>query len=382
MKSLYLVNNIAPHYRKGIWEVMLKHPKLKFHLCFGKQEGIGIPTANFDFLADAARRERITHLKNLYIGKEVYIWQSGVLSTVLTKSFDAIIFVSHIYCLSTWLGVFICKMRGKKVIFWGHGVYGNESYLKVWLTLQFLKLADKHLLYGARAKKIMVELGFRSDDLYVVYNSLDYNAQATVRSQAANLSRGEVFPFFKNYQKRTLIFIGRLTRVKRLDIFIEAGKFLNQNTIDYNLLIVGSGPMENDLKQLAKEGIESRWLHFYGASYSEEETGRLLYHSDLTVSPGNVGLTAIHSLTYGTPVCTHGDFSNQMPEFEAIEEDENGFFFEKDNYVQLAEKISEWFAKYGGKPKSSISAVVDHLYNPSIQRKVIERMLNNEPPLV
>ena len=49
--------------------------------------------------------------------------------------------------------------------------------------------------------------------------------------------------------------------------------------------------------------------------------------SDLTVSPGNIGLTAIHSLSYGTPVCSHSNFNNQMPESEAIINFEKWFFF-------------------------------------------------------
>ena len=44
------------------------------------------------------------------------------------------------------------------------------------------------------------------------------------------------------------------------------------------------------------------------------------------VSPGNVGLTAIHSLSYGTPVLTHNNFNNQMPEVESIQPGFNGYF--------------------------------------------------------
>ena len=68
---------------------------------------------------------------------------------------------------------------------------------------------------------------------------------------------------------------------------------------------------------------------FYGATYDEKELSKLIYMSDLTVSPGNIGLTAIHSLSYGTPVCSHSNFNNQMPESEAIINFENGFFFRK-----------------------------------------------------
>ena len=68
----------------------------------------------------------------------------------------------------------------------------------------------------------------------------------------------------------------------------------------------------------------------------------MIYNADLCVSPGNVGLTAMHSLAYGTPVITHNDFGHQMPEFEAIHEGINGTFFKEGNVESLAESIVQW----------------------------------------
>lgn len=51
-----------------------------------------------------------------------------------------------------------------------------------------------------------------------------------------------------------------------------------------------------------------------------------IYNADLCVSPGNVGLTAMHSLVFGCPVITHNCFEWQMPEFEAIQPGITGDF--------------------------------------------------------
>ena len=53
----------------------------------------------------------------------------------------------------------------------------------------------------------------------------------------------------------------------------------------------------------------------------------------------NVGLTAIHSLSFGTPVLTHNNFDNQMPEVQAINEGENGGFFIENDLEDLIKKI-------------------------------------------
>ena len=56
-------------------------------------------------------------------------------------------------------------------------------------------------------------------------------------------------------------------------------------------------------------------------------------------------LTSIHALTYGTPVATHSDFQNQMPEAAAIIDNINGFFFKRDDEYDLAKKIKNWLIK-------------------------------------
>ena len=80
----------------------------------------------------------------------------------------------------------------------------------------------------------------------------------------------------------------------------------------------------------------------YGPCYEEEELGEIFYNSAICVSPGNVGLTAIHSLTFGCPVITHGNFSHQGPEFEAIKEGITGSFFKENDKNDLTSKIKFW----------------------------------------
>ena len=60
--------------------------------------------------------------------------------------------------ISTWIASFILRLRGVKVLFWGHGIYGNESLPKLLLRKIFLSLATHNLVYEERAKKLMIKL--------------------------------------------------------------------------------------------------------------------------------------------------------------------------------------------------------------------------------
>ena len=140
-------------------------------------------------------------------------------------------------------------------------------------------------------------------------------------------------------------------------------------------MIIGDGPILNKLKNEYNNFVKLGWLHFYGSTYDENELANLIFHSDLCVSPGNIGLTAIHSLTYGTSVASHSNFRNQMPEVEIIKEGVNGFVFEENNIEDLAFKIDNFFnAKR--KSKKVIRNKIVELYNPENQLNIFKRILS------
>ena len=112
--------------------------------------------------------------------------------------------------------------------------------------------------------------------------------------------------------------------------------------------------------------------------------GKYLTNSDLCVSPGNVGLSAIHSLSLGTPVCSHGNLDNQMPEAESILHGYNGFYFKENNLESLINGMETWFASKVDRSiiRSRCYEIVDKFYNPDYQIKVIDRAINLLSPEV
>ncbi len=113
------------------------------------------------------------------------------------------------------------------------------------------------------------------------------------------------------------------------------------------------------------------WL--FGPCYEEDVIGELIYNADICVSPGSIGLTAIHSLMYGTPVVTHNDLTTQGPEFEAIIEGYNGAFFEKDNVNDLCKKIK--FVVEAQFSKEQCFEIVDKIWNPHNQIELFKKEL-------
>ena len=381
MKKIYLFTNIAPHYRKPLWKLLLQNPKNEFHFFFGNNSVSGIRPIYFEKHEFESIHNRLHRVKNIWYKGKVLIWQKGIISRCIISKFDIAIFLGEMYCISTWLSAIICRLRGKTVTFWGHGLYGNEGKLKLFVRKIFYRLAHNHLLYGQRAKQLMLQQGFNSNKLFIVFNSLDYDEHKAIRDKYSHLSKEKELTFFKNPLLPALIFIGRLTENKKLDFLIKSVSELNKEKESVNLIIIGDGDERKNLERIGEKGLNN-YIHFTGAYYNEQKIGRYLAISDLCVSPGNVGLTAIHSLSFGTPVCTHNNMNNQMPEAEAIYEGYNGFFFEENNVEDLVYRIKSWICinRNRFKIRQNCYKVIDNYYNPYYQLTVFNRLTNRAHP--
>ncbi len=318
MKKFVYFTNIFPHYRKNIWSKLLEQNDFDLDIYYDPTDLNGIqstPKSNID-----TRRDQLHYLKNIVING-VVIWQTKVIYQCLFATYDKVIFLGEMNIISTWIAAVISKLRQKEVIFWSHGLYGKEKAFKAFFRRLFYSLADQHLAYENKGKNRMVEKGFDPQKIHVVYNSLDYEHQLRLFKKLETQVKQ------KKNELPTLFFIGRLTRQKKIDLLIQAAIALNKKSPKYQLLIVGDGPERPGLEDLAKPLMDKGLIRFEGAVYDEACIASLIYNADLCISPGNIGLTAIHALSYGTPVATHDNFQNQMPEAGAVRDFENGFFF-------------------------------------------------------
>lgn len=231
-------------------------------------------------------------------------------------------------------------------------------------------------LYGNYAKKLMIQEGFDEGKLFVIHNSLAYERQLEIRQ---SLSVDSLYGTHFGNNNPNLFFVGRLTKVKHLDLILLAMQKLKQKGKLYNLTLIGGGEQMEALQTMSKKLELEENVWFYGPCYDEQQLGQLIYNADVCVSPGNVGLTAMHVMVFGTPVVTHNDFPWQMPEFEAINDGVTGTFFERDNVDSLAEAIDRWLISNADKREEVRKACfheIDTQWTPQFQLKVLKKHLS------
>lgn len=353
MKVCYIFN-IAPAYRKPIFSLM--QSELDCDMYFGDHSAEGIATLKIDSPQE---------LKNRYSGTKL-IWQRRAIRKALARRYDAYILTGNPGIRSNWIIILLARLMGRKVYLWSHGLHGNEQGTELKKHLAYLRFAGNALLYGERAQKLLADHGITNTT--VIYNSLDYDGQLEIRAKASDMG------LFRNYfgnDLPTICYLGRLTATKQLDMLLRA-----MQSLDCNLIIVGGGAVEQQLKDYADElGVTDK-VWFYGESYDEIFNGTVLANCVATVNPSSIGLTAIHSLMFGTPVITHNHLESQAPEAEVVEEGITGYYYEYGNQQSLAETIR--YAISQPKPVQACYNIIEKKYNPKVQIGILKSIFGTK----
>ncbi|MCE9619793.1 MAG: glycosyltransferase [Planctomycetes bacterium] len=369
-----VVYHFFPHYRKAIVEELARSARADFTFIGDDHEYMrSIKPAE---LSGAVKfRLAPTHR----IGGP-FMWQWGAVRAGMSPDFDTVIFhaVPHWPC--TWIGGLAARLTGKRVFFWGHGYLSRPRGLKGLFRRLFYAIPHQHMFYGRRSKQIAIENGWPPERLHVIYNSQDIAEQTAARNAISAERPAQIRrELFGDERTPVVVCTTRLISVRRLDLLIDALSLLKQRGTAANLILVGDGPEREKLA--AKADMLKVRVHFEGACYDEKRIAELVMASNVTVAPGKVGLTAMHSMIYGVPVVTHDDADDQMPEWEAILPGKNGSLFRKNDVASLADAIQSWIATPfpTAATREACHAIIRRFWNPDYQRRSIERAVCGEP---
>lgn len=360
-KRVVIVYNYIHHYRIPIFKLLSNNSDIHYCIYAGIKSEINIKKADIKlstvFPSKGGLNWKIT--KNYWFFKR-FLFQPNILCYSFFRKFDSFIYLGNMYYLSTWISAIVARIIGKKVIFWTHGFIRDENNFIGFIRSIFYKIPNEILVYGQRAKNILISKGFEESKIKLIYNSLDYDYQSKLLPEKNKIN------FFNNMNLPIVGFIGRLTKQKKVHQLIEVLNLLQINK-KFNLLIIGDGDQYPFLNKLVENYNLSSYVFFTGAIYIEQENCNLISSMDVLVSPGEVGLTAIHSMTYGTPVITHNNFSCQMPEHEVIIPGITGEFFDYDNPINsMSELIPRFYGKRSFYSKNC-KEIIRKKYNPNNQ---------------
>lgn len=179
----------------------------------------------------------------------------------------------------------------------------NHTNLSVahWTHYLYSSIEDEANDYRSMDAVVFVSEGARTDfskmfgvygdNLKVVPNILDYD---TIQHRAQE--------FEVKHDRFTLIAVGRLVEVKRYDRILEAAKILASKGINFNLWILGAGPLEKELKKLTASLQLNDKVIFHGFQpnpYPYFKAADLMLMASDTEG---YGMAMVEAMALGTPV--------------------------------------------------------------------------------
>jgi len=203
-----------------------------------------------------------------------------------------------------------------------HGVYSKNIDQLYGKTIS--NISKK---YEKMALNLVDAITVNSKEGYDYYTKMGFNVVQIPNAIDLNLIPKKSTKQFKNQ----LIFAGRLSKEKGIEILLETASQLPNN---YHLLIAGSGPLEEKVRKLSDEKTN---LHYLGYQ-SKQNMLSLIQGSDLLIQPSleeGISSTLLEAMACGT--CVLGSDIEGIS--EVIENNKTGLLVEPNNSDELLNKI-------------------------------------------
>jgi L-malate glycosyltransferase len=258
-------------------------------------------------------------IKGYWIGKERLFFQPAFREVA---SADLVVVDQANRFLLNHVLLPLSVFKLKTTAFWGLGenLQADRSPFSEWYKQRTLNWVDWWFAYTEGTARYLTQHSVPPQKITAVQNSVDtrkirlcvkklsLHAKSALR---AGLGIGPSTPVG--------IFVGMLHKVKSIPFLIQAGVKIRQTIPEFQLIVVGGGPDEEEIKGNA---AQLPWVHFVGPQFGDRKS-QLLAISDVFLLPGRAGLAVLDGFAAGLPLIATR-LSIHGPEMEYFEEGRNG----------------------------------------------------------
>jgi len=287
---------------------------------------------------------------------------------IATTDFD-ILYFANAYAFQDFTISILKYIHKKPVISGQHAVMFQKSHLHNMyintLGKVLAKTYNAHHVLNTQDKQIFEKWGLKR--VYFIPIGVDTQRFSPNKRK-------------KDHAKFKVLFVGRLTFQKGVDILCESIKMINESVFQEKLefLIVGSGNMEPLVQEVTQQYKNVKYL----GQVTDEALTKIYSNSNLLVMPSRretFGIVALEAQACGLPVIT----SNIAGPKDIVINNTTGTVIPVGDYLALASQIESYYflwlrnyEKYKGICIKARQNVLDH-YDWSIITKRMYNMLTN-----
>lgn len=371
-----IVQRVIFHYRVGIfarmareWNLILFHGK-----SVPKSKAVNAPPPYLfptKKMLTICKRAKNSSLR-------IFYFNPGCVFALMRWKPDLLIIEGSNNMLNNVLILLYCKLFSIKYVWWGIGqVPGRKdsTYRKILTPAR--KFIIRRAAYCLAYCNLSAEYFGRITDpakVKVLPNSIDNEA---VEREIEQIAPADQIRLRKDLgiskDSAVLLFVGALEPNKRLNIFIEALRILNEKGYKVDGLIIGSGTAESYYRDYAdKLGLKN--CQFLGKIIN----GVNIYFqiADIFILPGRGGLAINQALINGLPVICNTPADGT--ELDMIENGKNGYLIKSMDVPDLVDCLERMIRNRSYLEMGRNSReVVNSRYNINVMKDILKQTIED-----
>lgn len=319
MKHVLIVQRRMTHYRVPFFDALR-------HECSGRGVELSVAygqgTEEEELKSDGAHLAWGISLPCRYFLGNRLCWQPF---QQLLKGVDMVVVTQENKLIANIITQYL--YRRVRLGLWGHGanLQGDSGSIREKFKRSSSRRADWWFAYTDFSLPLIKGIGFPEDRITVLNNSID---TAEMREWARGVEESD------RCRWRDLlgingtnvgIFVGSLYAEKRIGFMLEAARTIRQYVPTFELLIVGSGPQADVVRDFC---LHNPWAKYLGSKVGREKVV-LLSLASVMLNPGAVGLGIIDSFVCRVPMATT-DCGLHGPEIAYLSAGVNGIMTSPD----------------------------------------------------
>lgn len=344
-KSVVIFQRRLTHYRVPLFEA-LRENLAKYDVDL--QVVYGSPNPEDGFRRDAGVMSWGRELPTRYFSllKQPLAWHSFPRKLMLDA--DLVILPHEGALLANYPLIAMRKVLGKTWAFWGHGQnlqtsnYENHKNYAEHIKNFLSGAADWWFAYTLLSVDLLRGKNVPVDRIFNLDNAIDTSELAQFYLEITAEERVARCMELGLSGQNVGVFIGSLTREKRLPFLFAAADVVRSQVDDFELVIIGDGPLRD---WVGDEVKKRSWVRWVGIQQGRAKVLNLSL-GKFILNPGMMGLGILDGFVMGMPTLTT-NCNLHSPEIAYLRNGENGFMLEnlEDKYalaiVSLLEHPSE-----------------------------------------